>query len=172
MWSYHKYIIEVDCCISPTYLICLLGWLLHLANTSQMPLLCLLDYLSPCVNLCLSNIVPDMAYALLKLLKVDNMLSWSSHMSYSFPPFHTSQHTNDSSECTDKPRWSYNYNNACANLKSVAKDNIISASYIDDGEEAKLYLWKKWIIQTLMHFLSVNYCWIGTAELPSHLNPI
>ena len=26
------------------------------------------------------------------------------------------------------------------------------------------------IIQTLMHFLSVNYCWTGT-ELPSHLNP-
>ena len=42
-----------------------------------------------------------MAYALMKLLKVDNMLSWSSHTSYSFPPFHTSQHANDSSECTD-----------------------------------------------------------------------
>jgi hypothetical protein len=101
MWGYHKYIIEVDCCISPTYLICQLGWLLHLANTSQMPPHCLLDYSSPCVNLCLSNIVPDMAYALLKLLKVDKMLSWSSHTSYSFPPFHTSQHANDSSECTD-----------------------------------------------------------------------
>jgi hypothetical protein len=105
MLSYHKYITEVDCCISPTYLICLLGWLLHLAiafskhisDASSLPL----DYLSPCVNLCLSNIVPDMAYALLKLLKVDNMLSWSSHTSYSFPPFHTSQHANDSSECTD-----------------------------------------------------------------------
>jgi hypothetical protein len=33
----------------------------------------------------------------------------------------------------------YNYNNACANLKSEARDNLISA-YIDDGEEAKLYL--------------------------------
>jgi hypothetical protein len=35
----------------------------------------------------------------------------------------------------------YNYNNTCANLKSEARerDNLISA-YIDDGEEAKLYL--------------------------------
>ena len=30
------------------------------------------------------------------------------------------------------------YNNACANLKSEAKDNPIS-TYIDDGEEANLY---------------------------------
>ena len=31
------------------------------------------------------------------------------------------------------------YNNACANMRSEARDNLISI-YIDDGEEAKLYL--------------------------------
>jgi hypothetical protein len=31
------------------------------------------------------------------------------------------------------------YNNACANMRSEARDNLISV-YIDDGEEAKLYL--------------------------------
>ena len=62
------------------------------------------------------------------------------------------------------------YNNACANMRSEARDNLISI-YIDDGEEAKLYLWQKLIIQTPMHFLSVNYCRTG-KELPSHLNPI
>ena len=44
-----------------------------------------------------------------------------------------------SKDAIDKTLTAYNYNNACANLKSVARDNLISA-YIDDGEESKLYL--------------------------------
>jgi hypothetical protein len=31
------------------------------------------------------------------------------------------------------------YNNACANMRSKTRDNLISV-YIDDGEEAKLHL--------------------------------
>jgi hypothetical protein len=42
-------------------------------------------------------------------------------------------------DAIDTTLTAYNYNNACANLKSKARDNLISA-YIDDGEEAKLYL--------------------------------
>ena len=95
--------LEVDCHIALTYLICLLGLIVafrqHISDASSyisvvvrlsqniqiISLLCLLDQRTSWFNLRLSNIVPDMAYALLKLLKVDNI----SCTSYSFPSFHT-----------------------------------------------------------------------------------
>ena len=84
--------LEVDCRIALTYLICLLGLIVafrqHISDASSyisvvvrlsqniqiISILCLLDQRTSWFNLCLSNIVSDMAYALLKLLKVDNIL--------------------------------------------------------------------------------------------------
>jgi hypothetical protein len=53
-------------------------------------------------------------------------------------------------------------------LKSKARDNLISA-YIDDGEEAKLYLWKKLIIQTFECELLLDW-YRTTSPIESNIN--
>jgi hypothetical protein len=47
-----------------------------------------------------------------------------------------------SKDASETTLTAYNYNNACANLKSKARDNLVSA-YIDDGEEAKFIFEKR-----------------------------